>query len=156
MGYQGAEIRRELTLRNGLQERSQHEAEIITWIEPMPKRTCSKGRETSSEARFFAFWRDAEIHVVSQPVVGVHIPVFEVGSRILRGFDTPRIDVLKSVPLHSACFGVYAFVAHAGEDAGAFGQIPDAIVFHTGNETEHFEVPNSPEEAVLKVLIAED
>ena len=104
---------RRLTLGNSLQECSEYEGEIIAWVETVPERTGGEGCETGPEAWLLAFRRDAEIHVVSQPVVSVHVPVLEVSSRVLSCFDAPWIDILQPVPVYFACLRVYAFEAHA-------------------------------------------
>ena len=83
-----------LTLCNGLQERGEYETEIVAGIETVPESTGRESCETRSEPWLLAFWRDSEVHVVSKPVICIHVPVFEVGACILGRLDTPRIDVL--------------------------------------------------------------
>lgn len=148
--------RRGGTFGDCLQERCKDEGEVVTRIKPMPESTRRESRQTRSETRFLPFGRHTKIHIISQPVVSIHIPVLEIRTRVLRRLDAPGIDILQAIPLDAPRLGVDASVAEAGEDAGAFGEVPDAVVFHAGDEAEHFEDPDAAQEAVGHVLVAED
>lgn len=80
----------------------------------MPESAGHERRQAGTETGFLAFGRDAQVHVVSEPVVGVHVPVFEICAGILGGLNAPWIDILKTVPLNAACFGIDTFVTKPG------------------------------------------
>lgn len=140
----------------GLQERCEEEGEVVPRVETMPEGAGDEGGEGSAEAGFFPLGCDAEVHVVAEPVVGVLVPVLEVGAGILRGFYTPWIYVLQAIPFRASCFGINALVSETGEDAGTLGEVPDAVIFHAGGEAEHFKNPDAPGEGVGHIEGAED
>ena len=156
MGGEKGGSREGRTLGDSLEKCSEHEGEVVARVKPMPERARGERSQAGSKARFLPLGRYPQVHVVAEPVVGVHIPVLEIGAGILGEFDAERVDVLEAVPIDFPRLGVDAAVADAGEDAGAFGQGPDAVVFHAGDEAEHLEVPDAAEEAVGEVGIVED
>lgn len=114
----------------------------------MPQGTGSKGHEAGAEAGLLAAGGDAQVDVVAEPVVGVDVPAAEVASRVLGRLDGPGVNVLQAVPRDPARGGVHAVVAQAGEDAGALGQVPDAVVLEARREAHHVEGPDPAGEAV--------
>ena len=100
---------------------------------------------------FLSFGCDAEVDVVAQPVVGVFIPVFEIGAAVLSGFDAKGVDVVEFVPLDAAGGGGYAVVAEAGEDAAAFGEGPDRVVFEACGDAEGVKEPDAAREGEFHV-----
>jgi hypothetical protein len=53
--------------------------------------------ERGPEARFLAGRRDPQVDVVTEPFVGVFVPVVQVGARVLGQLDADRIDVFEMV-----------------------------------------------------------
>lgn len=80
----------------------------------MPERARPERRHASPEPRFLALGRDPQVDVILQPVVGVLVPAAEVAVRVLRGLETPRVDVLQPVPEYFSRPGIEAVVAHSG------------------------------------------
>ena len=145
-----------LTFCNGLEKSGEDEGEVVPRIEPMPEGTGDKRGQTGAEARLFPLRSDTQVHVVAEPVVGVHVPVLQISAGVLGEFDAERVHVLEAVPVDFARLGVDAAVADAGEDAGTFGEGPDAVVFHAGGDAEHFELKDAAGEGVGEVGVAED
>jgi hypothetical protein len=131
------------TLSNRLDEASKDECQIITWIKSVPECTRYKSGHTGAESGFLAARRDAEVYIIPKPVVGVDIPVSEIGSGVLCTFHSPWIYVLKSIPGYFASDRVNPFEAQAGENARALRQSPDTIIFQTRSHIEHMEDPDS-------------
>lgn len=101
----------------------------------MPERGSSKGCKTGSETWLFALWCHPQVHVVPEPTIGVLIPILEKRTRVLSAFDSPWMDIFKSVPPDTPSLRVEAIIAHSTQDTGSFGQSPDTIVFQTGGES---------------------
>ena len=80
----------------------------------MPERARPECRHASPEPRFLALGRDPQVDVILQPVVGVLVPAAQVAVRVLRGLETPRVDVLQPVPEYFSRPGIEAVVAHSG------------------------------------------
>ena len=151
----GADVSAEV-LGDCLQEGCEHEGEIVAWVKAMPEGAGNEGCKAGAETRLLAFGRYAQVHVIAEPIIRILVPIFEVCTRVLRGFDTPGVDVLQTVPLHTAGLGIDPFVAETGKDACAFGKVPDAVVFHSCGEAEHFEDPDTAEDAITHVVVAQD
>lgn len=113
----------------------------------MPKSASGECRHTSTETRLLPLWRYAEIDVISQPVICVHVPVGKVGATVLRTLQSPWIDILKTIPRDSASFGIDSVVAQTGEDTCSLGQRPNSVVFQASSESEEVNEPDSLEEA---------
>ena len=115
----------------------------------MPKGARDKGRHAGAEAGLLAAGRHAPVNVVAQPVVGVHVPPGQVRARVLGRLDHPGVDVLQAVPRDLAGDGVDAVIAQAGQDAGTFGQGPDAVELETCYLAGHVDQPHALEERAL-------
>ena len=63
-----------LTLSNSLYKTCCYESSIVAWKESMPKSRSGKCGHTGPKARLLAFWRHAQVDIVSQPIVCVNIP----------------------------------------------------------------------------------
>ena len=126
-------------LRDCLDERRKHKGQVIARRETVPESTRNERSETSAETWFLSLGCDAEVDVIAQPVVGVFVPVFEIGAAVLSRFDAPGVDVVEFVPLNAAGGGGYAVVAEAREDAAAFGEGPDGVVFEACGDAEGVE-----------------
>ena len=129
--------RTSLTLCDSLDEGCEDEAQIITWIEPMPECTGDKSCQTGSESWFLPPGRNAKVNVVPQPFVGIHVPVFQKGPGVLSGLDAPSIDILEPIPVNTPSLRIDAFVAESGKDACALGQGPYSVELEPCGEAEH-------------------
>ena len=132
---------------------SQDKGQIVARVEAVPEGAGRKGRHAGAEARFFALRGDAQIDVVPQPVVGVLVPAAQVCMGILGRLQAPRIHVFQAIPKDLAGLGVEAVVPHAGEDAGALGEGPHAVVLHSRGEAKQVQDPDAAEEAQLEVAL---
>lgn len=56
---------------------------------------CSQAR---AETGLLPLWRDAQVDVVAQPIVGVHVPVPEVCTTVLRSLQAPWVYILETIP----------------------------------------------------------
>lgn len=122
----------------------------------MPESARGKGSQTGTETGFLAFRRHPEVDVIAQPVVRVLIPAPQVPVGVLGRFETPRAYVLQPVPEYLARSFVEAVVSHSREDAGAFGQGPDAVVLQAGGDTEHVQDPDPTGKGVTHESLAEN
>ena len=102
-----------LTLCDCLYKASQDKGKIISWVEAMPESAGNESRHTGSKSRLLPPRRDTEIHIVSQPIVGIDIPVSQVCASVLSGLDAPGAYISKSVPGHFASDWINAFVAQS-------------------------------------------
>lgn len=143
-----------LTLCYILDEAGENKGHVVAWFEAVPERTGDEGGHAGAETGLLALRRDAQVDVVSQPVVGVHVPVAQICMAVLRKLHARRPNVGQAAPVWFAGFGIQAFVPDAREDAGAFGHHPDAVVLHSGDEVEHVEVEDPPQDVVLGELIS--
>lgn len=114
----------------------------------MPERTRAESSQAGTETWFLVAWRDAQVNIVPKPLVSVHVPIPKICTAILRRLDTPRIDVLQSIPANSTCHRIDALVAQTGEDAGALGQSPHTVVLQACREANHVEVKHLSREGV--------
>lgn len=112
----------------------------------MPKSASGECGHTSTETRLFPLWCYAEVDIVSQPVICVHIPVSEVGATVLCTLQSPWVDILKTIPRDSASFGIDSVVAQTGEDTCSLRQRPDSVVLQASSEAEKVNEPDSLEE----------
>lgn len=76
-----------LTLGDGLEKGGKDKGEVVTRLEAVPEGARDKSRHARAEAGLLAPWRDAQVHVVAQPVVGVDVPAAQVGACVLREFN---------------------------------------------------------------------
>lgn len=120
----------------------------------MPECTGSEGGHAGSETRFLAARRDAQVDVVPEPVVGVDVPITQVGPSILGGLDPPRVDVLKSIPGYPPRHRIDSLIAEARKDASAFCQRPDAVILQSRCETKHVEYPYPVGQSICHVFVA--
>ena len=88
----------------------------------MPESTGDKGSHTSSETRLLSLGCDTQVDIVSQPHIGVNIPVAKVGVTVLSQFNLQRLHVLQSVPVGLSGLGVDTLETDTREDAGTFGE----------------------------------
>ncbi len=103
----------------------------------MPESTSAEGGHTSSESRLLVPRSNAEVDVVSQPLVGVHVPVPKVGSGILGRLDSPWIYILQAIPRHLPSHGIYTVIAQPSQYTRALRQSPYAIILETRSEANH-------------------
>lgn len=122
----------------------------------MPKSAGNKSCQTCPKSRFPSFRSYAKIHIVPQPIVGIHIPIFKVCTSVLRCLDSPRIHILKSVPLDSTGLRVDAFISHTWENTGSFGKVPDTIIFQPSWKPKQLQNPHSPEKSVRWEMMTQD
>lgn len=94
----------------------------------MPESAGRKRGQAGAEARLLSPGGDAQIDIVSQPMVGVLVPAAQISVGVLRGLKTPGIDILQPVPEDLAGLGIEAIVSHARQDTSTFRQGPDAVV----------------------------
>lgn len=88
----------------------------------MPERARDKRRHASAETRLLTLWSHPKVDVITEPHVGVDVPVSEISMTVLGEFDGQRLDVLESVPIGFSGLGVDALVADAGKNACALCQ----------------------------------
>jgi hypothetical protein len=120
-----------------------HQPKCSFQLSPAGHTRGCKSSERAPEPRFLPFGRDAEVDVVLEPLVSVHVPRLEVCLRVLRCLDRPRVDVCDTVPARLLGGRVDAVVAQARQDARALGQRPYAVVFCAGDEAEGVKEPDS-------------
>jgi len=125
-------------------------------VEAVPEGAGAEGDEAGAEAWLLALGGDAQVDIVAQPLGRVDVPVVKVALRVLRELDAPRVDVLQAVPRHLTGGRIDALVAQAGQDTGALGQGPDAVVLAAGTEADHVEHKNAAQERVVVVARARD
>ena len=113
----GVDRSSKLTLCDCLNERSEDEGQVVSRFESMPKGTCDKSRHTGPEAGSLPLRSNSQVHVISQPVVGVDIPISKISSRILRQFDADWVHILKSIPIRATCAWIDSFVTNARKNA---------------------------------------
>lgn len=146
-------IKDKLTLCSRLDEARKNEGQIVTWIKSVPECARYKRGHAGTEARFLAARRNAKIHIISKPIVGVDIPIAEIGSGVLCTFHSPWIYILESIPRHFAGDRIYPSEAQAGENAGAFRKSPDTVIFEARSKIEHMKNPDSIKETVCHVFV---
>lgn len=83
-----------VTFSDSLDEAGEDKGQVVAGMESMPERAGGESDEAGAEAGLLPPRRHAQINIVSQPVVGVHIPTGKVASRVLSELNTPRVDVL--------------------------------------------------------------
>lgn len=120
----------------------------------MPESARYERRQAGTESGLLALGCNAQIHVIPEPVIGVHVPVLKVRTRVLRCLDTPWIYVLEAVPQYTTRLWVYAVVAKSGKDTGALGKMPYAVILHSSDKAKHLKDPDSTQEAIFHVLVS--
>lgn len=146
----------ELTLCYGLVEGGENEGHVVARIESVPERARKERCESCAESGFLAYWCDAEVDVVSEPVVGIDIPVADVVVDILCQFNLEGLNVGQTIPCRLSGLWIYASVTDACEDAGSFGECPDTIVLRALSDSEQVELKHSSKEVVLHVLVGQE
>src|SRR4051794_30344165 len=96
--YKGDCRKEKHTLGDRLDEGSEDEGEIVTWVETMPKGRCGEGGQAGAEAGLLASRGHTQVYVVAQPLVGVDVPGLQIAPGVLGKFHTPRVDVLEAIP----------------------------------------------------------
>jgi len=114
----------------------------------VPEGTGHKCGQAGTEAGLLALRSDAQIDVVTQPVVCVFVPAPEVAIRILGGFKAPRVDIFKAVPEDLAGLGIETIVSHSGQDTGTLGEGPDTVVLEASGKAEHVDDPHAARERI--------
>ena len=142
------------TLCYSLDESCEDKRQIVSRVKAMPKGTRDECCQTRTESRLSSFRGNAEVDTVSQPVIRVNVPIFQICARILGRLYAPRIDVTQFVPLYAATFGIGSSVTQAGQNAGAFGKRPHTIIFESSSEPKHFEKPDPTKESVVKEMVS--
>jgi hypothetical protein len=130
---------KEHTLGNRLDEGSEDKGEVVAREEAMPEGRGRESGQAGAEARLLAPRGHAQVDVVAQPLVCVDIPGLEVAAGILGKLDAPRVDVPEAIPRDLPCQWVQPLVTESRENASAFRQRPDAVVFGTRRKANHVQ-----------------
>ena len=156
VAHNGGHAKNQLTLGGCLYQTGEHKCHVVTRVEAVPEGTCDKGRHAGAKAGLLAPRRYAQVDVIAQPVVRVHVPPGEVAPWILGGLYHPRVDVLQTVPRHLAGDGIDTIVAQPGENAGAFRQSPHAVVLESRHQIDHVHDPDAMEQAAAHVRVSNE
>lgn len=139
----------EHTLCGSLNERTQDEGQVVTGVETVPERASRESGHTGTEARLLALGSDTQVDIVAQPVVGIFVPASEVAVRVLGSLQSPGINIFQTVPEDLTGFSIEAVVSHAGQDTGALGKGPNAVVLQASSEADHVHDPDTAREGIV-------
>lgn len=98
------------TLSDSLDETCQHKCKIVARVKSMPESTRDERRHAGSKPRFLTLRRHSKVYIVTQPIVGIDVPVTQICSSVLRGFHAPWANILESIPADFSCNWIYSFV----------------------------------------------
>ena len=90
------------TFATSLNKPSGNKTQVISRIKPMPHCRSCKRRHSTSKPRFLAPWRDPQIHIILQPLIGILIPRFQQLFIILTRLQGQWRDISHAIPSHGS------------------------------------------------------